>query len=197
MKKILLTTIFMVIASNCFGAPIHDAIIKGDLNKVKELIKKDKKNNIEATDSSYNTPLYTAIRNAIYSKGTGEVVELQILDIGYENVPISTYLDIITYLVRRGANVEVTRMGNTPLYELVLSENTKYGDNNFKNNIFKIIKYLVEKGKAKITDEMIVQASNRVKKYLKNEKKKREKMRKNDFETRTEFLLEEEKMRKI
>ena len=224
MKKILLTatTIFLGITSNCaFRCPlaIHEAVIKGDLEKVKKLIKKNKKKNIEATDFDCRTPLYIAVRNAIYSKGTGKYKET-LADINYEqNVPISTYLNIIKYLVKQGANVEAIRLDYiyperlllvdneiiiekkaglkekkevvyTPLLELILSENSKRADIKFKDNIFKIIKYLAEKGKAKITDEMIEEASDRVKKYLK-QKKEEKKIRKEDFEERVEFLLKE------
>jgi len=109
-----------------WGAEIHDAAKKGDIERVEALLAETPEQ-VNAKDENDETPLHLAVR-----RGYNEVIGLllaQGADVNAKNeagvTPLHTavqegYKEVVRLLVAKGADVNAkTNKGDTPLYEAV------------------------------------------------------------------------------
>jgi len=212
-KKILFITILLAISANCFGADIHDAISKGNLEEVKLLIEQDSKNIEKPEWSTGQHPIQRVIVFS-YHKAKNKKEKEKYLEIvkylqekgamlQYPNKEVESWpknlaaglgeLDIVKHFIKtkedtKKIDKDQGYKGKTPLYWAIYKENKGLLLEGTKKKLFKVIKYLVSKN-AKITDEMIKNASPKVKEFL-LQKIKDQQQKIKDLEKRASYVIE-------
>ncbi len=136
--------------------PLHLAAVNDNLNIVKLLV--DNGADINVKDENENTPLHQAItydaKNTVeyfYARAEGHTRDINILP-GYEDrdtpltLAVASYsFKVATFLIERGADVNGSANGETPLIRLAMNgirdANLPYGSEDFKTYIKDVIKH--------------------------------------------------------
>jgi len=129
MKKSVIFTLSLIMLAQIYGEPIHDAVKRKDLKKLKQLIETEKAD-IESKNKWGETPLDVAISS---------------LNDASPSFRGALYIPIIGYLLKEGANPNArSKDGSTPL-SIIINNMTDPGNDIrlklFMTAIYNLLKY--------------------------------------------------------